>query len=140
MRRRTYLAAAVAGGAAGLAGCTALGRMGILPGEDDEYDVGMTRNEFVPEELVVSTGETVVWKNTSGADHTVTGQGVPEGEYFASGGFDDYDEAFEGWYDDRGGAITTRETYEHTFETPGEYDYVCIPHIDAGMVGVVVVE
>ncbi len=38
----------------------------------DGCDVGMTRNEFVPEEYEVRVGETVVWKNTSGADHTVT--------------------------------------------------------------------
>lgn len=31
-------------------------------------------------------------------------------------------------------------THEHTFETPGEYHYVCEPHEGMGMVGDVIVE
>ncbi|MFP4625837.1 MAG: plastocyanin/azurin family copper-binding protein [Natronomonas sp.] len=33
----------------------------------------------------------------------------------------------------------TQGSYEHTFETPGTYDYYCIPHKTVGMVGRIVV-
>lgn len=142
MKRRAYLAALGGGGLAGLAGCTTLGRIGIAPGEDDEYDIGMTRNEFVPMEYEATVGETVVWKNTSEAVHTVTAYegAIPDdADYFATGGFETEEAARQGWADNGGGGFDTRETYEHTFEVPGTYSYVCIPHEPGGMVGDVVV-
>lgn len=36
--------------------------------------------------------------------------------------------------------ITDGETFEHTFETPGVYNYYCIPHEPLGMVGLVIVD
>jgi len=99
--------------------------------------------EFVPETYHTTVGETVVWKNTSDAEHTVTAYegAIPdEAEYFASGGYDDETTAREEWHEARGGRILTGETYEHTFELPGTYPYVCIPHERGAMVGEVVVE
>ena len=32
------------------------------------------------------------------------------------------------------------ETYDHTFEVPGQYVYVCVPHISQGMMGTIRVE
>ena len=142
MKRRAYLAALGSGGLAGLAGCTTLGRIGIAPGADDEYDIGMTRNEFVPMEYEATVGETVVWKNTSEAVHTVTAYdtAIPDdAEYFATGDFENEEDARQGWADNGGGGFDTRETYEHTFEVPGTYGYVCIPHEPGGMVGSVIV-
>ncbi len=142
MHRRAYLAALGSGGLVGLAGCTALGDVGSgLFGEKEEYDVGMTRNAFVPETYEATVGETVVWKNTSSALHTVTAydDGIPDdAEYFASGGYDSETEAREAWSEGRGG-FDTRETFEHTFEVPGRYGYVCLPHERTGMAGMVVV-
>ena len=31
-------------------------------------------------------------------------------------------------------------TFEHTFEVPGAYEYVCVPHVTSGMTGTVEVE
>jgi plastocyanin len=136
MDRRTFLAGASAVGITGLAGCTALGS-----GEDD-YDVGMTAVAYRPPSLTVETGDTVVWKNTSARAHSVTAyeQGIPdEADYFATGGFDSEQAARDAW-DGAAGAINSGETYEHTFEVPGVYEYFCIPHESGGMVGTVEVE
>ncbi len=93
---------------------------------------------FSPETIEVEAGSTVRWENVGAIGHTVTAYGdeVPDGaEYFASGGFDSEDEARSAYPDK--GPIPGGETYRHTFETAGTYEYFCIPHEGAGMTGVV---
>jgi len=140
---RRRLLATVTGGLAGLAGCSSvLGGGGDSPCEGESCDIGMRRNAYVPEEYEVGVGDTVIWRNTSGANHTVTAydDGLPEGAaYFASGGFEAESSAREAWADGLAGAIYPRETFEHTFEVAGTYTYLCIPHERSGMVGTVVV-
>jgi plastocyanin len=146
MQRRAFLAAGASVTAA-LAGC-------IGPSlSSSDYDIGMQSNAFVPDPGVEGTdiptfeaaaGDTVVWANSGSRNHTVTGydDGIPEGaEYFASGGFDNEQAARDAWANsiDGGGVVKPGETYEHTFEVPGDYYYVCIPHEDAGMLGKIVV-
>jgi len=146
MQRRAFLAAGASVTAA-LAGC-------IGPSlSSSDYDIGMQSNAFVPEPGVEGTDiptfeaaadDTVVWANSGSRNHTVTGydDGIPEGaEYFASGGFDNEQAARDAWANsiDGGGVVKPGETYEHTFEVPGDYYYVCIPHEDAGMLGKIVV-
>jgi plastocyanin len=136
MDRRTFLTGASAVGITGFAGCTALGS-----GEDD-YDIGMTAVAYRPPSLTVEVGDTVVWKNTSARAHTVTAYDdkIPDdAEFFATGGFESQDEAEAAW-DGAAGAINSGETYEHTFEVSGNYQYFCIPHEKGGMVGTIVVE
>lgn len=90
---------------------------------------------YDPEEYTVSVGETVTWYFASPTHNVGCRPGdspqiaLPDGaEPFAS-------------YDDNvGRTVPQGETYEHTFETAGEYTYVCIPHSRQGMVGTVVVE
>ncbi|WP_129115072.1 cupredoxin domain-containing protein [Halegenticoccus tardaugens] len=137
MNRRTFLASAGLAGVAGLAGCAAL-----QFGGNRDFDVGMTAETFDPAELTVSVGDEVVWMNTSSRAHTVTAyeNAIPEeAEYFASGGFDSERAAREAWRQG-GGALDNGETFSHTFDAPGRYEYVCVPHEMAGMVGTVVVE
>ncbi|NKE37104.1 halocyanin [Natronococcus sp. JC468] len=144
MNRRVYLAAVGTAASAGLAGCASV--LNVF--EDDEtgdegFDIGMNRNAFRPETYEASVGETVVWKNTSGADHTVTAleEQIPdEAAYFASGGYDGEQAAIDAWHESRGGGLSPRETYEHTFEVAGTYTYICEPHVKAGMIGEIVVE
>lgn len=144
MKRRAFLAAGV-GAAASFSGClsaTGTDDDSLCGGSGSDCDIGMKRMAFVPQEYEVSVGDTVVWRNTSGADHTVTAYegGIPEeAEFFASGGYEDEQEARDAWYESRGGRVGTRETFEHTFEVPGTYSYFCIPHERGGMVGTVVV-
>jgi plastocyanin len=150
MDRRTFLATTAGLAGIGVAGC--VGRSATPA--DAEFDVGMTTRRYVNPDVeggdpqaaarvTVQAGETVVWRNTSTHGHTVTAfaDGQPDGaEYFASGGFETEEAARQGWRQGLEGRIDAGETYEHTFEVPGEHDYFCIPHIAANMVGTVVVE
>lgn len=135
MKRRAYLRAAVPTAAVGLAGC-------IGSSESPEYDVGMGAVEFRPTTFQVEPGTTVTWLNTNKQGHSVTAYeaDLPEGaDYFASGGFDTEETARESWGNSSGGTMFEGDTFEHTFEVPGEYPYFCIPHERAGMVGTIVV-
>jgi len=136
MHRRRLLATLGTGLAVGGAGCA-----GVVGG-DVEGDVGMTAEAFRPATITVSVGEEVLWYNNSARAHSITAydDGIPEGaEFFATGGYDSTSAAREAW-DGMNGALESGETFAHTFETPGRFNYFCIPHERAGMVGQVVVE
>ena len=140
MHRRRFLRRA--GAAGGVAATTALAGCSAVGGEPG-YDVGMLASAFEPVEVTVAVGDTVVWENTSARGHTVTAyeNAIPdEAEYFASGGFDGEEAAREAWSERFGGRLESGDRYSQTFEVPGRYDYVCIPHETGRMVGTVVVE
>ncbi|SDJ29634.1 Plastocyanin [Halovenus aranensis] len=110
--------------------------------DDADHVVDMTAVAFEPEELTVSTGDTVAWSFAGGEPHSVTAyeEKIPaEADYWASGGFDSESAAREGWESGKG-AVQDGESYVRTFETPGTHEYLCIPHEAAGMVGSVIVE
>jgi len=135
MQRRAFLGTLAGASTAGLAGCLGSGR-------SIEHDIGMSANAFLPAEFEVGVGERVTWANTGSRSHSVTayGRAIPEtAEYFASGGFDSEQVARNAWFGKAGGVISSNETYEQAFEVPGRYEYFCIPHEPAGMVGTVVV-
>jgi plastocyanin len=93
---------------------------------------------FDPKAIQVEAGTTVTWETTGSVGHTVTAyeDKLPEGAaYFASGGFESEDAAIDGYPDE--GNVKEGETFEHTFETKGTYEYYCIPHEMNGMVGTV---
>ena len=143
MHRRAYLAAVGTAASASLAGCSSA--LSVLEGDPcrgEDCHIGMSRTAFHPGTYEASVGDTVVWKNTSGADHTVTAYEdlIPaDAEYFATGGYESQSAAYDAWETDRGGRLGTRRTFEHTFEVPGTYEYFCIPHEGAGMIGKIVV-
>jgi len=135
MDRRTFVAAAGTALPLGLAGCLGGGARA-----EADHDVGMAIDSFRPATLTVEPGTTVVWRNTSSHAHTVTAfeDRLPDGAgYFASGGYDSRDEARAAWEAESGGALYQGEVFEHTFEAPGTYDYYCIPHLGADMLGTV---
>ena len=70
--------------------------------------------QFQPATVPISVGETVTWVNEDPVIHTVVG------EDFSSGN------------------IGEGETFSHTFDEPGVYEYTCTIH--PGMEGAVVVE
>jgi plastocyanin len=80
-------------------------------------EVSMADIAFDPAELTVSVGDTVTWTNDDSVGHDVTA------DSFSSG--------------DPGG-LAGGDTFEHTFEEAGTFDYVCTVH--PGMEGSVVVE
>jgi plastocyanin len=133
MKRRTFLATAAGAGTAAVAGCLGAGSTG-------EYDVGMSHHSFLPAETEVTVGETVVWGNNGSRGHTVTAyeDGIPEdATYFASGGFESEAAARDAWRSGGAGNVAPGDRFSHTFEVPGTYSYVCIPHEPQGMVGTV---
>ena len=96
--------------------------------------IGMTNSlKYEPARVTVQVGDTVLWRNNSDLMHTVTA---------------DPDEAMdpahvhipEGGQPFNSGNLAAGETFRHTFETPGRWQYFCIPHEAAGMIGEVIVE
>jgi plastocyanin len=132
MDRRAFLTATAGVAAVGLAGCTGQSR------EQPDYDIGMSSSAFIqPDNFEPRVGETVIWHNTGMRTHTVTAYGgaIPErATYFASGSFESEKAARDAWLQSGGGGIPSGQTFEHTFEVPGTYNYFCIPHEKAGMV------
>lgn len=123
-----------------LAGCSSGGDGdGDGGGGGGENTVDMTDDlAFDPETITVSVGDTVTWDNVGTVAHTVTAydDGIPDGaDYFASGGFGSEQAARDGYPGE--GTVESGETYSHTFETAGTYEYFCIPHESSGMKGTV---
>ena len=67
---------------------------------------------YLPMNIVLNTGDTVLWSNDDTAAHTVTGGSPAQGP---SGIFDS-------------GLIIAGQTYEFTFNEPGKHDYFCMVH------------
>jgi plastocyanin len=100
---------------------------------------------FDPSAATIPPGTTVVWDNVGSVGHSVTAyeDDIPEeAEFFASGGFDGESAARSSYSagDPDSGDVAGGETFEHTFEVVGQYDYFCIPHESAGMVASITVE
>ena len=127
-----------------LLACTALALVAVGCGDDDDDDGGgngaATTEEpaggddegggggggaevseeditFQPAEVSVGVGDTVTWTNNDSVDHDVTA------DSFSSG--------------DPGG-MAPGDTFDHTFDEAGTFDYVCTVH--PGMEGSVTVE
>lgn len=120
--RRALLRAAGAASVA-LAGCTGSGGGGVPP-EADVVAGPDGALVFDPEEVTVAVGESVAWYFAS-RDHNVCGVpahhqavSIPDGAAPFS--------SYEG--DQRYVTHAVGDTYEHTFETPGRYHCVCVPH------------
>ena len=144
MRR---LALALTLGALGVASC----------GGDDEADEGSAREPsqpqqpsradsgdspavidmndqlvFEPKQIEVAAGQKVTWKNVGKVAHTVTAAKSKVADpslVSVPAGTKEWDSGFVG----------EGESFSRSFEKPGTYRYVCIPHEGAGMVGSVVV-
>jgi plastocyanin len=95
---------------------------------------------FAPDSLTIAPGDTVIWENVGAIGHSVTAyeDSLPDdAAYFASGGFGS-EQAARGAYragDPSSGDVVEGESYRHTFDVEGEYEYFCIPHETVGMVG-----
>ncbi len=85
-----------------------------------ETEIDMVNNAFQPQQITVTAGTTVTWKNQDSVAHTVT-----------SGPRD----APSGLFDS--GQIAAGGTFSFTFTDPGTYEYYCTVH--PGMDGTVTV-
>lgn len=83
----------------------------VTPGD---ATVEMRGQMFEPSTITISVGETVTWMNEDAVIHTVVGDGFNSGN------------------------LNEGDTFSHTFDEPGTYEYTCTIH--PGMDGTVVVE
>ncbi|MDY6764127.1 MAG: plastocyanin/azurin family copper-binding protein [Halobacteria archaeon] len=120
-----------------LSGCASQNE--VQPGEDTtvvESGPGGTYR-FEPESVTIKTGETVRWSFPT-RGHNVCCVPEDSDEVELPSGAEPFSS-----YDSDESPMTTvpkGEIYEHTFNTPGKYVYVCVPHVNFGMIGTVVVE
>ena len=82
-----------------------------------DYNINIENFAFAPQELKISVGETVVWTNRDSVKHTVTSNDRTEldSELLGKG-----------------------ESYFHTFNKAGTFEYYCMPH--PYMTGKIIVE
>jgi len=92
-------------------------------------DQGAGQHVNTPAVVWVERGATVTWNVTDGS-HSITAY-HPD--------FDRSPRIPEGATPFDSGILPAGESFEHTFETPGVYNYFCRPHEGLGMVGLVVV-
>lgn len=89
--------------------CANGGASGTFPEgtETQTHELEISGFAFVPNELTMQVGDTVTWTNKDAISHTVTSDSGTElaSEYLSKG-----------------------ESYSHTFNTVGNFDYHCIPH------------
>lgn len=132
--RRRLLTALPIGLVGGLSGCLtgpSFPDADVIAGED-------SRNDFEPAELTVQAGESVTWGFASAGHNVCCRPGDSDDASLPpdAGAFASYspDESPDGSLVPRG------NTYEHTFDVAGQYDYVCIPHESLDMTGTIYVE
>jgi plastocyanin len=80
-------------------------------------EVTMKDIKFDPANVTIDAGQTVTWTNDDSVGHDVTGDDFKSGD---------------------AGAMQNGDTFEHTFDAAGTFDYVCSVH--PGMEGSVTVE
>lgn len=88
--------------------------------------------KFTPDTVRITKGQTVKWNNTSLLAHSVTAdpdKSILEGSVMLPKGADSFDS----------GMLDPKQTFTHTFNTAGSYQYFCIPHEGAKMYGWVIV-
>ncbi len=88
---------------------------------------------FSPNPVAIPAGGTVEWRNTALMTHTVTADPAIAKDP-ADVRLPDGVQPFNS------GDIPAGQIWRHTFDTPGEYRYFCIPHESFGMVGTVIVQ
>jgi plastocyanin len=96
--------------------------------------VNMTPSlKFEPKKIMIKTGDTVLWKNTSSMPHTVTADpklADKSADVKLPRGAQPFDS----------GNIMPGQSWSHEFTIPGKYRYFCLPHEKNKMLGEVTVE
>ncbi len=76
------------------------------PAASNNIEVLIEGFAYKPAEISIAAGSTITWQNKDSVIHTVTDRG---------NSFDS-------------GNLARDETYSHTFEEKGAFEYYCIPH------------
>lgn len=101
MRRAFFIAAVV------IALLAVVGQVGCSGGSSNTTEVRITDSGFTPADVSIKVGQTMTWTNNGTTLHTVT------------------------WGDVDSGGVAQGDTYSHTFEQAGTYDYYCRYHPSA---------
>jgi plastocyanin len=93
------------------------------------------RAVFEPSALTVPVGDTVRWGFASAGHNVCCRPADSEAAEIPAGaeGFASYDPDES----PQGSLVPRGNTYEHTFDVAGRYDYACVPHVARGMVGTI---
>lgn len=89
-------------------------------------------NQFQPVTLNVQRGTSVTWVNSSAVPHSVTddpNKVLTATDVALPADAQPFDSGF----------IAPGQSFSHTFDVPGTYRYVCLPHETIGMVATIVV-
>ena len=89
--------------------------------------------QFEPKTITVAAGTKVEWKNVGNIGHTVTA----DAEKVADASLVELPKGVKPF---DSGIVGGGKSYSRTFEEPGTYRYVCIPHEGTKMIGTVVVK
>jgi plastocyanin len=92
---------------------------------------------FDPAHVTISAGQTITWKNESQMPHTATGDPAQNPVAKSHPDYVQLPTGAEPWGSEM---LQPGDSYSHTFTTPGEYRYICIPHVLSGMRGTITVE
>ena len=92
---------------------------------------------FEPPEITVSVGQLVTWINASQIPHTATGDPSQNPLNESRPDLVVLPDGAEPWGLE---LLNQGSEFTHTFNDPGRYEYICIPHVLSDMIGVVVVE
>ena len=88
---------------------------------------------FKPETVNIPLGGTVTWNFKSPGHNVSAKPAASEVVELPQGA-----EPFASYPDGKSYQIVPEgESYSHTFETPGKYVYICVPHVSSGMIGTV---
>lgn len=108
--------------------CTVLAVLAIVvclaaPALATTRNVDIQLTSFVPSQLTINVGDTVVWRNNSFLQHTVTsGNSCSPNSIFNSG------------------LLDPDIVFSHTFDSTGAFPYFCTLHCLAGMRGTITVD
>lgn len=89
---------------------------------------------FEPEFLSIRAGQTVTWINVGPIPHTTTDDPAVNPVEKSHPDFALLPPGAKPW---NSGLLQPGERFSHTFTTPGDYRYFCVPHVLSGMRGTI---
>jgi plastocyanin len=92
---------------------------------------------FDPLVLTIAPGTTVTWVNESPMPHTATGDPEQNPVAETNPEYVILPEGADPWGSE---VLMPGDSFSHTFTVAGTYEYICIPHVLAGMRGTIMVE
>lgn len=92
---------------------------------------------FDPPAVTIEAGQTVTWQNGSQMPHTATCDPEQNPVQKSHPEYIQLPPGAEPWGSEM---LQPGDSYSYTFTVPGEYKYICIPHVMSGMRGTITVE